>query len=382
MFKSIISVIVAFGVLLSLNSKGVYKNDISNRLIVQGIGIDVLPDDTYSLTVQAINTSTHTASTGESSDEVVKIYKVTGRTVYTALKSIVEYEGKIPMYSQNRIVVIGNSAAKKGLEGIIDFFCRDADSGPSVLVAVADKTAEEILSVKVKGEVVAKNIDFAIRSADFEGEIYRLELYELINRYKNETCSFAMPVLSNVTSSKGANTIEVSGTGLFRDGRLTKIISRDETEMYNFLNNSFYNGELAFSLPHTEKISLNIADCKTKINARIVDGKPCFKIKLKVTADITEIYNGVSVPLNRNKLDEIERESEQQLKYEIDNLIKKLYYENCTDALGLSRLLHLQCRDFYRAQKNNLNSTMSQSTFPVEIDIRIRRVGHDYVRSY
>ena len=379
MLKTVVSIILSFAVLLSLNSNDIYKNDVSNRLIIQGIGIDQNEDDTYKITVQAINTSTHTASINENSGDTVKIYTVSGDTIYTALKSIAEFEGKIPMYSQNRVIIIGRNIAKSGIDGVIDFFNRDADSGPSVLVACAEKSAEEILSQKKEGEVIARNIDFALQSSDFEGGMYKMQMYELIDKFKGNG-SFLMPLLVSKEQSKGVHTVEVSGSLLFKNGKEFKEITKEKTFAFNLLNNTIYNGEFVFTLKDNEKISLSIADCKTKRQLKITDNEPHFSFKINMECDISEIYGGVDKYLTKDKIEQIKNASEKHIENITMKFIGEYYNDEICDALGVYRLIYGKYPKFYKENQKNINTILENSKYSVDVKIRIRRVGHDYIK--
>ena len=84
--------IIIFAIILALftfSENEVYKKDIRNRLVIQGVGIDLEEDGTYSVTLQAIDTNSSEASSAEgASQPPLKAYKLTGDTVYTAIKSV------------------------------------------------------------------------------------------------------------------------------------------------------------------------------------------------------------------------------------------------------------------------------------------------------
>ena len=76
----------------------IYKKDIRNRLVIQGIGIDMEENGEYSVTIQAIDTNAQSANSSEgASQPPLKAFEVKGDTIYTAIKSVTENEGKIPL---------------------------------------------------------------------------------------------------------------------------------------------------------------------------------------------------------------------------------------------------------------------------------------------
>lgn len=374
MRKTPLVIAVIIIALFSFNGSELYKKDIRNRLIIQGIGIDREADGKYSVTLQALNTNVQ--SSGDSGGEnPTKIYKVSGDTVYSAIKSVAEYEGKLPMYSQNRVIIIGRKTAEKGIADVIDFFVRDVENSASVRIAMADGKASEILELSSeKGEITARNIELSIRSAEYEAEIFETELYSLVNRYKDAFGSFGLPIIS--IKDKRA---EVNGTAVFRGDKLTDTISRDETVMLNFICNSFENGDIVYKTDNDENVALSINHSKTRRKLSMENGTPIFNIHVDVKCDVAEISGGTTKTVDEKRLNELENDAKKYLETEILKTTEKLYYDMGTDVAGLSRLIYIFQPSFYREHEKNLNTVMAQSRYNVEVQVTVRRVGHEFV---
>lgn len=69
MRKTAVVIAVAIIALFSFNERELYKKDIRNRLVIQGIGIDREKDGAYTVTLQAINTGSQSASISEGGPE-------------------------------------------------------------------------------------------------------------------------------------------------------------------------------------------------------------------------------------------------------------------------------------------------------------------------
>lgn len=366
--------------LLPLNGKEIFKKDISKRLVIQGIGIDVEDDGSYTVTLQAINTSAQSVTSEGGDQDPVKTYKVKGETIYTAVKSVTEMEGKVPLYSQNRVIIIGRDIAEKGLEGVIDFFVRDTGNCPSVDVAMADGKASDILEVKSEsGEVIARNIEQSISSTDFEAEIARLQIYELVNRYEDKLPAYTMPVLAPVKDSDKER-VEIVETAVFSGSKLKGTLTREETVLFNFLCNKVNNGAVAFETEQDGKISMGVIDSKATRHISLENDTPSFRISLNIEADVAEIYNGTAKTVDRNRLNEIKTGAQEHLKSGMEKVLKKLYTEMGCDAPGFSRLIYSRHPSFFKKNEKNLNTMMAESQYNVEVKVIIRRVGHELIK--
>ena len=377
--------IVFFAIILvifTFSENEIYKKDIRNRLVIQGIGID-LEDDTYTVTLQAIDTNSSEATSAEgASQPPLKVYKLTGETVYTAIKSVTEKEGKIPLYSQNRIILIGKSITKEKMDDVIDFFVRDVEVGGTVYIAAAQKTASEILEAKNGDELIsAQNLENSIDSYEYDAKIFATRLYELINRYNSGSKDFALPLFS-LQENGDETTAEITGTALFDNTRYREVISKNETIYLNVLSNEVYNTAIAFDGGKGTRISLNIVKAKTKRDVTIKNNVPTFKINVYIDADIAEISGGVSSAMTVNQIEKIKDNGEKYIEKSIQTTLKSLYHKHNSDACGFARLLYIYEKDFYRKNEKNIDSVLKNSLYEVDVQLNIRRIGHEYLSNY
>lgn len=378
--------IIVFAIILALftfSENEVYKKDIRNRLVIQGVGIDLEEDGTYTVTLQAIDTNSSEASSAEgASQPPLKAYKLTGDTVYTAIKSVTEKEGKIPLYSQNRIILIGKSITKEKMDDVIDFFVRDVEVGGTVYIAATEKTASEILTAKNGKELIsAENLENSIEAYEYDAKIFATELYELINRYNSGSKDFALPLFS--LQEKGdEKSVEITGTALFDNTKYREVISKNETIYLNVLSDEVYNTAIAFDGGKGTKVSLNIVKSKTKRTVTLTKDIPTFKLKVYMDADVAEISGGVSNAMTVEEIDEIKEKGEEYIEKSIKSTIDSLYHKHNSDACGLARLLYISQKDFYRKNEKNIDSVLNNSLYEVDVELNIRRIGHEYLSNY
>ncbi len=366
--------------LFTFNSNEIYKQDIRNRLVIQGIGVDIEDDGQYSITIQAIDTNSQSAtSTDGASQPPLKAYNVKGDTIYTTLKSVTETEGKLPLYSQNRIIILGKSITEENMAEVIDFFVRDVENSSNVYIAAAEETASEILQAKNGDEYIsAGSIEQGISSTEYDARIFRMQLYSLINRYNSATKDFAMPLIA-LKEKDEQKSVEIVGTALFNSTKYREKISKDETIFLNILYNSVENTALSYDYENNKKISLNVVKSKTTRKVSIKNGKPVFNIKIDMQADIAEISNGVSASMAKEEIEKIELLGEKYVERETKKVIYTLYEKYNSDVVGIGRLLYIFEKDFYRKNEKNLDFILQNSNYEVEVDLKVRRIGHEFV---
>lgn len=375
----IIAIVIVLAI-FTFSENEVYKKDIRNRLVIQGIGIDLEKDGTYTVTLQAIDTNSSEASSAEgASQPPLKAYKLQGDTIYTAIKTVTEKEGKIPLYSQNRIILIGKSITEDKMDDVIDFFVRDVENGGTVYIAAAEKTANEILEAKNGDEYIsAQNLENSIESYEYDAKIFSTQLYELINRYNSGTKDFALPLFALKGKDK-EKSAEITGAALFNNTRYREVISKDETVYLNMLCNKVHNTAIDFDGGKGTSVALNIVKSKTERKVKLEKDIPTFIIKVKMDADIAEISGGVSSAMTSEQIDEIKKKGEEYVEKNIKTTINSMYQKYDSDACGLGRLLYIFHKDFYRKNEKNIDSVLKNSLYEVDVDLNIRRVGHEYL---
>lgn len=378
--------IVALAVILTtftFTENEVYKKDIRNRLVIQGIGIDLEDDGTYSVTIQAINTNSPEAFSADgASQPPLEVYKLKGDTIYTAIKTVIEKEGKIPLYSQNRIILIGKSITEEKMEDVIDFFVRNVENGGTVYIGAAEKKASEILEAKNEGEYIsAQNLESSIESYEYDAQIFSTQLYQLINRYNSGTKDFALPLFS-LSEDGEEKSVEITGTALFNNAKYREVISKDETLYLNVLCNYAHNTAIAFDGGKGVNVALNIVKSKTKRSVTLNKDIPTFKIKVYMDADVAEITGGVSSVMTSGEIEEIKQKGEEYIEKNIRSTLNSLYQEYGSDACGLTRLLYIFQKDFYRENEKNIDSVLKKSLYEVDVELNIRRIGHEYLDDY
>lgn len=375
----IIAIVIVLAI-FTFSENEVYKKDIRNRLVIQGIGIDLEKDGTYTVTLQAIDTNSSEASSAEgASQPPLKVYKLQGDTIYTAIKTVTEKEGKIPLYSQNRIILIGKSITEDKMDDVIDFFVRDVENGGTVYIAAAEKTANEILEAKNGDEYIsAQNLENSIESYEYDSKIFSTQLYELINRYNSGTKDFALPLFALKGKDK-EKSAEITGAALFNNTKYREVISKDETVYLNMLCNKVHNTAIDFDGGKGTSVALNIVKSKTERKVNLEKDIPTFIIKVKMDADIAEISGGVSSAMTSEQIDEIKKKGEEYVEKNIRTTINSMYQKYDSDACGLGRLLYIFHKDFYRKNEKNIDSVLKNSLYEVDVDLNIRRVGHEYL---
>jgi hypothetical protein len=94
-------------------------------------------------------------------------------------------------------------------------------------------------------------------------------------------------------------------------------------------------------------------------------------MKLTVTGDINAFYV--------QTLCMIFFPGEKFVENETKKLLTSLYEEYNSDSVGFGRLIYILHKDFYKQNEKNLDSVLQNSIYEVEVDLKIRRMGHEFI---
>ena len=111
------------------------SQELKSRLIVQAVGIDALENGGVRVTLQTLNTEmAGNPNSGANLGDIINFVTVEGETVSEAISAAAKSVGKLPLLSQNRLIVFGRETAQKGIYSDLDYFVRNADNRATALV--------------------------------------------------------------------------------------------------------------------------------------------------------------------------------------------------------------------------------------------------------
>ncbi len=278
------------------------KIELSERLIIEAVGVDCAAGG-FAVTVQALDTLA--VESGEDTQEngAAKCYTFHGTTVGEALAQIAPRTGLVPLYSQARLLVLGFSAAQEGLCESLDFFLREHHTRADITVAVAEHTAQELLTAPFgNNRAGADLLQDALEQAGSDGEP-PTPLYRFMNLLLEETDAAFCPLLGlEENPPSDDQSIRVRGAVLFQGTKIRTVISADGLTALRALTDGLSGDSVSLGTDGI-RCTLRIARCKTKI--RLINKEiPCrFRIKRSryATSPKSALQGSHSSRQNRSK---------------------------------------------------------------------------------
>lgn len=364
-----------FCILLCLTSCIPQNTEIKHRLVIEGIGVDYdSENDIYELTVQVLETSESTPEEGKSTSPVTN-YTVKGKTVAEAINSLSENTGKYPLYSQNRLILLGTSVTDGQMIKALNFFVREYTSRPDVFIAAASGKASDVLTVDISGTVTAKLIESEIKQCNKNSISVDTELYNTVNLSLEKTTCLTLPLVEVVDDRiPGNKTVKVTGTRACSKQTEPKMLSSAETMAYLFIMDNISEG--SFSIKTREyTAALEIIKSKTTTKLTIKDGKPYFLFSVKCEADVVEFDSNSFTSFNEEDVKEIEKAAINYINSGINGLLDRFTKAEKSDIFRLGTRIKQKYPDIYEKLSADWQEALPTIEYNTVVTVTVGRIG-------
>ena len=344
---------------------GCNTTPLKEKLIVQGIGVDVAQED-FLVTVQVYSPSADNTASSES-----QLFSAQGKTVFEALRLIDENVGKYSYYSDADVIVFSVDALKRGLWKNLEFFIRSSEIGSNVpLAATEGKAADLFLMEKEGNNMPSQVLANALHYGKSDISAISGELMTVGATLLTKQGDVSLPVVK-LNQKENKSYLLLDGVLMFQGDTPCGHLGQEDLWAYNWLNGYF--DDRGFVLPYEGvTYSLIIRKCKPTFTATLRQGAPHISVKLELTCDLMESDSPTG-------MDEISLQGlEQAVQKRVEQLtlatLQKVVCENKSDVFRLERVLKQQQPAFFKTLKDP-KAVMAEYTFDCDATVRFARAG-------
>lgn len=351
-------------------------NQLNERLIVNGIGVDI-EDGAYVVTTHVFDPEKASAGGEQSQDVVVATGR--GRSVLDAFHSIILQSGKEPLYSQNLVLIVGEEVAKQGLNNVIDFFIRYYESRPSVALFVArGMSAREIMNSKNEGDLItAKVIENLATSGQIATEESRSNILSLVNRMQDESSDGYMIALNMYEDGDGNAILYADGVGVLKGDKLAGYLTFEETIGFLLLTGDAENAIIVVPVEGVGNVSFSLTKADTTIEAKVENDLPVYDVSIHAQLDLYEIDGNLHQRYSLEVVDEMEKAAEKAIYDLCTQTAEKVIREYQSDIFRFGRRLMQAQPEYFKTKRDDWVSTYVQSTVRLSVAASIQREGEE-----
>ncbi len=307
------------------------REEIDEIDLVLVLGIDY-SDGEYS--ISALYSTGSGADTEEGAGSgTEQVAKGEGMTAYEALEDMKLKNKKNITLAQAGSFLIGEEAAKQGIDRAMDFLKRDETIKMEALVyIIKDKKASEFIEEGIDNKQTIHEDLEAMEQK--QQELLTRNDNSFVNILNEMEQSYSSVLIPYLVGEKSGMLIE--GYAVFDELRLVDYLDRETSDGVNFFRNTMRS----FPIYLDNEVSLAVSYTKTRLKADLVDDN----ITLTVKVDFETMLKEIIIKKNIFTQKELLRLTDAQNAYVLSILKKPVEYSkrNGMDILNLARIVENQ----------------------------------------
>ncbi|MGN7396698.1 Ger(x)C family spore germination protein [Peribacillus frigoritolerans] len=370
------------------------RRELNELAITLAIGLDSTRDGQYLVTAQVVNpgeVATQGGGGGGTGHSPVVIYQAKGKTVLEAIRKMTKESPRKIYPSHLRILVIGESLAKKGIGKPLDFLSRDWELRSDFYIAVArGVNAEDILRVPTALEKIPANNLFSTLEVSEKAwaGTSAVRLDEFIAGMVSDG---KQPVLTGVKvdikgdkdASQSKQNVEMIDSparlyfnklAVFHKDKLVSWLNEKQSQTYNVITNNEESMAVNVSCPKGGKFVYQVTSSNTEMKGKIKNGKPEIDLNIHVEGNVGEV--GCSIDLTKpESIAQLEEIYEEKSKKVFKTAIKQVQENEKVDIFGFGEAIHRANPKAWKKLKKDWDKNFENLPVNIKVQGEIRRVG-------
>lgn len=367
------------------------RDELTELAIVSASGIDWSDGEwevSYQLVIPSAIAST---SRGASSVAPISVLTTKGTTIREALSHI-HFENTRELHtSHNRSIIIGESAAKKGIIPILDAYLRNPESRETVNVFISRVNARTIISQllqleKNTGEGIQKTIQ---QESENESTLPEIKIFDLCMQTAGDSKAAVLPEitvagggetksLGNLESTTVGAKLKLGELAVLKSGRLAGWLTEDEAFGVSLIRNDVKLSTIPFNCNGMEKSTgrnstFHLTKSTTKLKIQREEDHYVIHTHTKATGTLTE----TACKLDIMKAEMI-RKMESNVQSEIIKFTEKGWEAvkgMKADVLGVADSFHRKYPKEWNKVKDRWDEVFAKMEFRPTVEVSIKQVG-------
>jgi spore germination protein KC len=376
--KKIVSLIL---VLNTLFLSGCWDAREINELgLVMAVGVDKgKGDGLFTVTAQVAKPSSAAGQGGKSGggDQPVWVGSAQGKTIFEAVRNLAKFSSRRIMWAHNNVIVIGETLAEEDITPVIDFFTMNPELRMKTWVAIAHGDAKPYVAAKTGIEnIPGISLAELFRYHQLPAESIATDMVTFFRDFKSESHQPLVSALSKQSEEEvvgEGKQVELEGAAVFKGTKLIGWTSSEETRGLAWIRNEMKSAIVVVQDvgKQKQKISVELSDTKVKLKAQITGDIPTIDLQVKARGDISEIDANSDMNIDELK-DLVEKETEREIRREIQLGLDKVQKELKSDVVGFGRIVHIADKEeWYKRLNEQWENMYPQVAVNINISLEL-----------
>lgn len=357
------------------------RKELSTLSVVQAMGIDKTEEGQIILTLQLLKPSEIKSSSakGGGSGKSVAVVTATGQTISDAIRNATHQVDRKSLFSQNKVIVIGESAAKSGIAPLLDLATRDPELRELTYIFIAKGKAKDILEAENEQEKVpAKALENLAKATRASSKAPEITLIDLLKSLVSKTNAPIVPGLELVERPEGAaikKQVQLCGTAVFKEDKLIGWFNGKESRGLLWVLGKVKSGIIVVKSPNDEnkKVALEIIKASSKATPELTDSKLKVRVEVKEEGSLAEQMSQVDLT-KPETFKELENLQAAAIKDEIMAALDKAQTWG-VDPFTFGVEYHRKFPAEYQELEKNWEEEFKNIAVDVEVDAKLSKSG-------
>lgn len=350
--------------------------EVDRRSFATTIGIDALPQDKVMISVQ-IPLPQKMLPPGIKGAEEGKVFStisLAGSTVSDAFNNMQTKAYRDLVIQQNKSIIIGADAARRGVEPLLEFLARNPKAPPQAFIFVTKNyTARDILTfTPVERTLPGLMFGQSAQAIVKYNRTFFIPIWQFEQKLVHETKDPYAPLIS-VDQNEGIFIEE--GLAVFNKDRLMGELTGEEAQMAGIITGFMKKGTLTVPIPRAHardsKIAFRNLSSKSRIKVLLKNNQPFFKLKIDLYGQMEELAGWGHRETTPADIRNLERNVKRVINPKISAVIRKLQGFN-SDILDFGEQLRVQHLQVW----NRVDWKKVYSTVDFQVDLRVHIWGN------
>ena len=354
------------------------RRELNTLAIVQALGIDLTENGQISITAQILRPS-EVKEASATEGGAVWVVTSKGDTVFDAIREASLKTTRKLFFPHNKIIIIGEEAARAGVIPLLDFLRRDPEIRELSYIFIAQGKAKPILQgVHEQENIPSHAIEGLAEAIKFSSKLPKRNLKDFIGTLDSPTISSVVPgikLLDKKSDGKSIEVVALDQTAIFKKDKLIGWFDGKETRGLLWVLNEVKSGIIIVNSPKDENknVSLEIIQSTSKITPEITDKKLTITVEVKEEGNLAEQMSAVNLT-QPDTFHELELRQAAAIEEEITAALTKAQAWG-VDIFKFGEEFHRKFPQEWSGLEENWEEEFKELEVNVEVVAQLRSLG-------
>ncbi|WP_261800213.1 Ger(x)C family spore germination protein [Paenibacillus sp. PAMC21692] len=272
-------------------------------------------------------------------------------------------------------MVIGESMAQRGIKPALEFFSRDAEERRSVLLAISQSRAEDIINAKVKtGGMPALSLVNTMKQYKSHSKTVELNLNDYFRMYHSST-AIMFPTVSVVNEQGEDIGYHVAGSAIVNGEQLAGYLTPIQTRGVLWVIGKVKSGIIVARCHGTEgrtpanKLAFEIMKADSKVKVEKSGERFRIKVQIEEEGNLAEASCSEE-EINPDRIAQLEAIQKAEIEKEIQSAIMQAKKFKA-DVFGFGEAIHRADPVSWRSLKENWSEIFPKLGIEIQVETKI-----------